>query len=351
MGSLRLSVIGAGWIGRKHAERIVASDECELVGICDLSPERKSIADELGACWDCDLVAMLERERPDGVVIATPNGSHVAIAETCAQHSAHLLIEKPIADTIENAHRINRAAEAAGVQVLVGHHRRHNPLISETRDVIQGGALGRLVAVSALWTLTKPADYYDIEWRTKRPGGGPTLINLIHELDSLRFICGEIDQVYALASSAVRGFEVEDSLSMTLSFANGVVGSVLASDTAAAPWSYEATTGENPHYFHADENCYHFAGTHGSLAFPRMELWQYADEGRRGWHYPLQKTRRQVAPADPLTLQLAHFCRVIRGEESPIAGGRDATRSLAVALAALQSMESRMPVSVPDISA
>jgi len=351
MSTLRLCVIGAGWIGRKHAERIIASDECELAAICDLAPERKAVADELGVCWDCDLTAMLDREQPDGVVIATPNGSHVTIAETCARHSTHLLVEKPIADTIEEALRVNRAAEAAGVQVLVGHHRRHNPLIRETRDVVQGGALGRLVAISAHWMLTKPANYYDVTWRTKRPGGGPMLINLIHELDSLRFICGEIDQVYALASSAVRGFEVEDSLSMTLSFANGVVGSVLASDTAATPWSYEATTGENPHYFHADENCYHFAGTHGALAFPRMDMWQYADEGRRGWQHPMQTTHRHVEGDDPLARQLAHFCRVIRGEETAIAGGRDAARSLAVALAALESMESHQPATVPAIPA
>ena len=124
---------------------------------------------------------------------------------------------------------------------------------------------------------------------------------------------------------------------------------MLASDTAAAPWSYEATTGENPHYFRANENCYHFAGTAGSLAFPRMELWRYADEGRRGWQHPLETTRHAVTPADPMERQIAHFCRVIRGEEAPLAGGRDATRSLAVALAALESMQRQTPVAPSEI--
>ena len=72
-----------------------------------------------------------------------------------------------------------------------------------------------------------------------------------------------------MASSAVRQLEVEDSLSITLSFENGTLGSILASDATPSPWSYEATTGENPHYFRADENSYHFLGTAGSLSFPK----------------------------------------------------------------------------------
>lgn len=344
MQPLRLAVIGAGWIGRKHAERIRAHADCTLAGICDSDAGRGAAAALAGDPCYCDIAELLDRERPDGVVIATPNESHAPLAELCAAHSVHVLIEKPIADTLEQARRITATAEDAGIHVLVGHHRRHNPLIAEARALVAGGALGRLVAVNALWTLTKPDNYFTVEWRTRRPGGGPTLINLIHELDSLRFICGEIAVVYAAGSSAVRCLEVEDSLSITLSFESGAVGSVTASDTAAAPWSYEATTGENPHYYRTEQNCYFFAGTAGSLAFPRMELWRYADPGRRGWQHPLELERREVAPADPLTRQLEHFCRVIRGEEPPLVDSRDATRSLAVALAVLESMAAQAPI-------
>ena len=346
MNALKLAVIGAGWIGRKHAERIAANGTCSLAGICDVDAGRRSAAEEFDVPLYGDVEELLEREKPDGVVIATPNGQHVTVAEMCAEHSVHMLIEKPIADTLDDAQRIIRAADDAGIQVLVGHHRRHNPLISETRSIVKSGALGRLVAVSMLWALLKPADYYAVDWRLKRPGGGPTLINLIHELDSLRFICGEIGQVYAQASSAMRELEVEDTVSIALSFENGAVGSILASDATPAPWSYEATAGENPHYFHADENCYYFLGTSGSLAFPQMELWSYVNENRRGWQHPMKNSRHEVAPADPLVLQLAHFCRVIRGEESPIIDGRDGTRSLALALAVLESIQHQHPIAL-----
>jgi predicted dehydrogenase len=137
-----------------------------------------------------------------------------------------------------------------------------------------------------------------------RPSGGPTLINLIHELDSLRFICGEVRSVFAQSSSAIRGLEVEDSLSATLTFENGVLGSILASDATPAPWSYEMDTGENIYYFHTDENCYRFFGTKGSLAFPQMELWRYTDETREGWQHAMEMTRCETEHAVPLVRQL-----------------------------------------------
>src|SRR5919204_36940 len=109
---------------------------------------------------------------------------------------------------------ICRSSFARREPLLVGHHRRHNPLIEKARELVQGGALGRLAAVAALWLVQKPAEYYDVGWR-REPGGGPLLINLIHGIDDLRYICGEIVEVRAITSNAVRGFAVEDSAVVT----------------------------------------------------------------------------------------------------------------------------------------
>ena len=343
-----MAVIGAGLVGRRHAELVAAHNGSLLVGICDVDRGRRPIAEELNVPFYQDVEELLERETPQGAIISTPNGDHASVAEVCARRSVHVLIEKPIADAMDAAYRIIKAADDTGIQVLVGHHRRHSPYIREARSIVRGGALGRLVAVSMFWALLKPSDYFEVDWRRRRPGGGPTLINLIHELDSLRFICGEIRQVYAQSSSEVRKLEVEDSLAISLSFENGAVGSVLGSDTAPSPWSYEATTHENPHYFPMDANCYHFFGTLGALAFPRMELWRYADEDKTGWHHPMKKSRRIVDAADPLTTQIEHFCRVIKGEERPIVDGRDGARSLSVVLAVLESIQRRAPVALAE---
>lgn len=340
----RIAIVGAGVIGQKHAALIRASLVAELVGICDSDGSRIPVAQQFQVPFYQKLEALLVREQPAGVIIATPNHLHADVAEICAAHGVHLLVEKPIADSLADAERIKRAAQQAGVQVLVGHHRRHNPLIAQTRTLIQEGALGKLIGVSVLWTIRKPDEYFDVTWRTQRPNGGPALINLIHEIDSLRFICGEITQVYAQSSSAIRGFAVEDTLTATLTFANGAFGSILLSDAAAAPWSYEATTGENPLYFRTAEDCYHFVGTTGALAFPSMQLWRYADPQRVGWQHPMTTHHLNVVAADPLVRQLEHFCRVIRGEEAPFVSAAEGTRALAVILALLASAETKQVV-------
>ena len=348
---VRLAVTGLGWIGRTHAQRILEHSDCTLVGVCDADPQQAATADQFGVPFHRDIEELLACEQPEGMVIATPNGLHCTMAETCARHSVHALIEKPIADTLDDARRVVRASDDSGIHVLVGHHRRHSPFIREARSIVRDGQLGRLVGVSMLWALTKPTDYFDLAWRCQRPGGGPTFINLIHELDSLRFICGEIRQVYAAASSAVRQLEVEDSLSITLSFANGTLGSILASDATASPWSYETTTGENPHYFRTEENCYHFLGTAGSLAFPGMQVWQYRDADKSSWQHPLQSTAREVREGDPLRFQLEHFCRVVRGAETPLVDARDGLQSLAVAEAVLESASRGVPVDIDPVAA
>lgn len=346
MNPVRIAVIGLGLVGRKHVAQVCKLDSCSLVGVCDSDARLKAVADELGVPFHEDVETLLQRERPDGAILATPNPTHAELAEICAKYSVSMLIEKPIAESLEQAARIRNATDKAGVRVLVGHHRRHNPLVVQAREIIQRGRIGRLVAVSVLWTLLKQAEYFEVEWRSRRPGGGPTLINLIHDIDNLRFICGEFQRVYAQTGSAVRGFEVEDSLSVSFSFTSGVLGTLLASDATPSPWSYELTTGENLDYYAVRENCYHFSGTHGSLGFPKMELWSYADQARSGWRYPLERSHHGVDARDPLQLQLEHFCRVVRGEESSIVDVADATRTLAVALAILESAERGNPMPV-----
>ena len=344
MALVKLAVVGAGAMGAKHAELVRAHEACRLVGVCDADPNRRGAADACGVPFHRCVEELIEREEPDGIIIATPNAEHACVAEICAASSVHILVEKPVADTIEQAQRIIAASRRCGIAVLVGHHRRHNPLVQKARELVHRGELGELVGVSVLWALLKPDEYFETAWRRERPGGGPLLINLIHELDTLRFICGDVDSVFAQTSSKTRDLVVEDSLSISLNFKNGALGTLLASDATAAPWSYEASTCENPMYYHAAENCCHFLGTSGSLAFPRMELWRYGNKAQRGWCQPMECERIEVERADPLKLQLAHFCRVVRGEEEPLVNAEEGTRSLALTLAVGESGERGAPV-------
>ncbi|MEZ4706379.1 MAG: Gfo/Idh/MocA family oxidoreductase [Caldilineaceae bacterium] len=343
MRTLKLAVVGAGLIGQKHLELVATNADCELVAICDAQPHAAALAAKYGVRFYREYAAMLSAEPLDGVIIATPTPLHAAVGIACAEYNIPMLVEKPIAATLAEANALVTAAEARGVPLLVGHHRRHNPLVQQARAIIRGGALGNLVGVSAFFTLLKPADYFQVVWRTQ-PGGGPILINLIHDIDNLRFICGEIECVFSMTSSGVRGFAVEDTASITLRFANGALGSILASDATPAPWSYELTSRENPVYPTTGQDCYYFTGTGGTLAFPSLTVWRYPQGPVAGWHQPLTQHRLATKLADPLPAQLAHFCRVIRGEEAPLVSGWEGLKTLAVTLAALESAQTGQPV-------
>jgi predicted dehydrogenase len=275
---------------------------------------------------------MLDKAKPEAVIIATPNQHHVSVGLACAERGVPMLVEKPIAGTVGDSLKLVEAADRARVPLLVGHHRRHNPLIEKAREMVQGGALGRLAAVSALWLLQKPAEYFDVAWR-RESGGGPLLINTIHDIDDLIYICGAIEEVQAMTSNAIRGFAVEDTAVLTLRFASGALGTVTVSDAVAAPWSWELASGESAQYpARQPEPCYFFAGTGGSLALPEMDFWSYRG-AQTGWYAPLARERIAVQGEDPQVRQLRHFIRVARGEEAPRVSGADATRTLATVLA------------------
>jgi predicted dehydrogenase len=336
MTPLRIALAGAGLIGKRHAELIRDSAECELCAVVDPAPGAAGYAREQGVARYATLSDLFAATRPDGVIIATPNALHVANALDCIEHGVPALIEKPVADTVADGERLIDAAAKSDVPFLVGHHRRHSPLLAKAREIVQGGVLGPLVAVTGSAMFYKPDAYFDDgPWR-KEPGGGPILINMIHEVDNLRSICGEIVAVQALVSNATRGFAVEDTAAIGLSFANGALGMFMLSDTAASARSWEQTSGENASYAHyGDEDCYLFAGARGSLAFPTMRLKTYA--GERSWWKPFATDVVAVERADPLVRQLAHLCAVIRREATPLCSVQDGMASLRVTQAIADS--------------
>ena len=348
MSHLRIVVIGAGTMGRRHIEYVSASEACQLAAVCDPDSGAAALAAENGVPFFHDSIEALDLASPDGAIIAAPTQLHEELALACIRRGIVPLVEKPITAALEEGGRLVDEAAAAGVPLLVGHHRRYHPRIRRLWELVQGGEIGALIGVSLLWAVKKPDNYYDIEWRT-RTGGGPVLTNLIHEIDTLRYICGEISSVYAATSSATRGFEVEDTAAITLNFAGGVVGSIFLSDATPSPWSYELTMFENPSYAHVAENCAFFFGTEGSIAFPKLALWRYPSGAGAGWEHPLELEMYAPEDVDPLEAQLAHFCRVIQGEEAPLVSGVEGLRTLAATQAVLTSGRENRPVDLPPV--
>jgi predicted dehydrogenase len=353
MNRTRIAVAGAGYIGRAHMAVAQQSGTCSLSAIVDPSPAAQAIATQTGVPLYRTLDELLERGRPDGVILATPNQLHVEHALTCLAAGVPTLLEKPIASTVDEAESLVAEAERCGVPLLIGHHRAHSPIMARAKQLIDEGRLGKLVAVMGSAVFFKPDEYYaDAPWR-REPGGGPILLNMIHEVHNLRMLCGDIVAVQAFSSHATRGFPVEDTVAINLRFASGALGSFMLSDTAASARSWEQTSQENKAYpSYPDEDCYVIAGTFGSLAVPTMRLKTYGKAEDRSWWKPFAVGVAEMTRDDPLKLQLEHFVRVIRQEVKPLVSARDGLQNLRITEAIVEAANAGSVVSTtPAVAA
>jgi predicted dehydrogenase len=169
---------------------------------------------------------------------------------------------------------------------------------------------------------------------------------MIHEVDNLRAVVGEIVAAQAMASSAIRKFPVEDTVAINLRFENGA-GQFPVVRTAASAKSWEQTSQENEAYpTYADEDAYVVIGTHGSLAVPMMRLKRYPRKEDRSWFKPFQSETIPLQRTDPLAAQIEHFVAVIRGDADPLVTGRDGLQNLRVTDAILEAAKTGRTVKI-----
>jgi predicted dehydrogenase len=343
--TIGIAIVGAGLIGREHLARVAAHARCRVVALVDPAPDAALLAQRNGCTHHASLDALLQGPLPDAAIVATPNALHAPQAEALLRRGVPVLVEKPLAHSVAAGEQLLRAVHDTGAALLVGHHRRHSAAIVAALDCIASGALGRIVALNATTLLCKPATYFEMAWR-RQPGGGPVLINAVHDIHNLRTLAGEVVAVQAGCSNAVRRFDVEDSAAVLLEFASGALGTLIVSDATVAPRSWEHTSGENANYPHqADQDCLFVAGTQGSLALPTMQLWQ--QRGAGSWTEPFETTRLPLQPVDPLLCQLDHFCDVIERRAAPLVSAADALNTLAATLAVHDATSRGARVTVP----
>ncbi len=332
-----LVVVGAGLIGRRHVEIIEKVDGVHVSAIADPSPDARAFAETKDLPWVPCLADAVDERRPAGVILATPNTLHVEDGLRAIEAGIPCLVEKPLATTSDEGGQLVQASDEARVPLLVGHHRRHNPLAAAAKRSIDEGDLGQITAVHGMFWLFKPDDYFDAEWR-RQPGAGPIFVNLIHDIDLLCWLVGDIVEVQAQTSNAVRQNPIEETAAILLRFSNGALGTFSVSDTVVAPWSWELTAGENPVYPNTSEACYWIGGTHGALELPQNRLWKH--DGKRSWWEPISHSTIESNPADPLIRQIENFRDVINGAAQPVVPGKAGLRALRVIEAIHKSAES-----------
>lgn len=346
--TIDMAVIGAGAIGRTHIDTLARVDGVRLCAIVDPAPAGAALAGSLGVPCLPDVAALIDSGLARAAIVATPNETHLPVAGALLRAGLPVLLEKPVAESLPSALELIAIAEETGVPLLVGHHRRHNPIISKAYEAIRAGRIGELVMATVTCSLAKPASYFEAAWRRTPDAGGPLLINLVHEIDLLRHFFGEVAAVQAVASSGRRGFAVEDTAAVCLTFTGGGIATLCISDAATGPWAWDLAAGENPARFPAHRvSAHHYAGSSAGLSLPDLTLWE--PQGEPDWTRELRPQILDIVPADPYEAQLAHFAGLVRYGGAPRVSVRDATANLIVLDAIRAAAAAGHPVTV-DLS-
>ncbi|MFK7836474.1 MAG: Gfo/Idh/MocA family protein [Sulfitobacter sp.] len=314
----RILVAGGGLIGSRHVKAVQAHPGCTLVGLADPDMTLCPNVPRFKAMSDVDT-------HVDGVIIATPTHLHAQNGLEAAQNGWHMLIEKPVAGTLRDAQNLEATLAQSSIGSLVGHHRRYHACVQQLKSLLADGIIGTIVNASLLWSMRKPDPYFEGNWRTA--GGSPVMINLVHDIDLLRFCIGEVVQTAALRGRPLRGTDRIESGAVAMMFENGATGTISFADTTPSPWGFEAGTGENPNIGTTHQDMMWITGTKGGISFPSMTLWHGQDWGTAAQQIPLTKAANTKPPLDA---QLDHFIEVMDGA-APVINVADATRTLAVA--------------------
>ncbi|MEM9429766.1 MAG: Gfo/Idh/MocA family oxidoreductase [Pseudomonadota bacterium] len=317
----RLLLAGAGLIGSRHMCYILDHPDLVLAGLVEPEADRRTGA-EAPAFADLASVDVAA----DGIVIATPTETHAPLTIEAAERGWHVLVEKPLAETLEAADAMIEAGRAAGIRILVGHHRRHHPVVARLKEIVEGGELGRPVTAALLWTMRKQDAYFEPAWRGGM-NGAPVKQNLIHDIDTLRYLFGEVEDVVGLGANPVRGAARTESGGAVLRFASGLIATVAFADTTPTPWGFEAGTGESPTIPKTGQNSLRIAFTKGGVEFPSLTTWS----GAADWSEAPIRADVDCPPAVPLVRQLEHFAEVCAGAQ-PIVDAEDGRKTLEATL-------------------
>ncbi len=341
---IRVAVIGL-FHGMNHVRSALKCEDAQLVALCDLKEKYRKDAVKYGVPFYLDYNEMFEKEEIDGVVLAIPNNLHAQLSEECGKRGINVLVEKPVASTIKDADRIIEAEKKYNIKILVGHHRRFSTYIQRLREAVQKKEIGEFVCANIMWNTLKNKEYYQEIWRTKE-GGGILNINAIHDIDDMRFIVGDISQVYAEISNRIRDFDVEDTASIVLKFKEGGMANIILSDCTPSPFFYEASCYEDKGFSPTLKDCYYIFGTKASIAMPSMEKYYYIEEEREGWRWPITNSRIEIPRVNPMLEEMKNFCKIIRGEEQAVTTAKDAKKSLKVILAIKDSARTGKTVQI-----
>jgi UDP-N-acetylglucosamine 3-dehydrogenase len=321
---MKVAVIGVGLMGRNHARVYSELAEAELVAVSDIDAKQVgSIAEKFGVRAYTNYHELLEKEKPDAVSIVVPTILHEEVGMAALDAGAHVLMEKPIAATVEEGQRLIDKAQSVGRQLMVGHIVRFNPAVQALKQKLMAGELGRIFQVFCRRAGPFPSRIKDV---------GVVIDLAPHDVDLMRFLT-DADPIRVYAETEQRlHTNHEDLLWGVLRFADGITGSLEINWLTPTKVRETLVLGERG-LFRVDDltqDLYFFENEQASsVHWTALETLKGVSEG--------SMIRYAIPRFEPLKAELQSFLKAIQDEKTVPVSGKDGLAALRISLALVAS--------------
>jgi predicted dehydrogenase len=361
MPPIRTALIGCGKVGQIHAAALKQLPESEFVAVCDASAERAAaFAAKYGVTPFSDIETMLRDSGAQAVIIGTPHPAHAAPAIQAARLGVHVLVEKPLAASLQDCDAMIAAAHRAGVYLGVISQRRFYEPVRRMKDAIDAGKIGApALGVFLMYSWRDHAYYQSDPWRGRwdTEGGGVLVNQSPHMLDLLQWFMGEIDEIRGYWSNVNHPYiEVEDTSAAIILFKSGGLGSIVTS-LAQKPGIYtkvhiHGTNGASVGV-ETDRGATFVAGVSEIAEPPLTDIWTIPGEEHQLAEFQAAD-RARFAQVNATThyhaLQIQDFLQAIRDNRPPLVSGEDGRKVVAMFTAIYRSNRERKPIKFPVAS-
>jgi len=331
---MKFLIAGLGSIGRRHFRNLIALGETDIVL---LRSNRATLSDDelAGYPVETDLQEALKKHKPNAVIVANPTALHLNVAIPAAEAGCAILLEKPVSHSLDHLDILRQAAQKSGSKILVGFQFRYHPTLNKARELIQAGALGKILTVHSYWgeylPQWHPWEDYRQSYAARTDLGGGVIRTLTHPFDYLRYIVGEIESLWSFNGHiSPLEMDVEDVAEIGLKFSNGAIGGIHLNYFQRPPLHRLEIVGTN--------GALQWDNANGTLLFPQTT----APFGSF-YENPSTPVIQIFLPPENFernrlfSAQTSHFIETVHGEKEPICSLNDGIMALRLALMAKES--------------
>ncbi len=242
---LKFGLVGCGRIAKRHSELLGHNqiNNASLVAVCDIDEEKaKKIGEQFNVPYYTDMDEMMQKESIDVVSVLTESGYHAKHVINLAKYGKHIVVEKPMALTLDDADAMIRACDENSCKLFVVKQNRFNVPVVKLREAMDEKRFGKLVLGTIRVRWSRDQNYYDQAWWRGRwdMDGGVLTNQASHHVDLLEYMMGDVESVFAKSTTALVNIEAEDTAIVTLKFRNGALG-IIEATTAVRPKDLEGS--------------------------------------------------------------------------------------------------------------